>query len=1566
MSTDKETAKKVFPQKLSKGNFWKLKSKFILELGTYAEGITDWIVTDETPQNAQDKAMYRKNKAKAFTYILDSLSPSAMGEVRADQGFQNILEKTEPKQLWPIVVEALTEKNVVVLDRRKEFQRKTFLALEQLPGENVRDFASRVLLAQEHCVLCNVVNTPGEVTNRFTLGLEPVRNSLFLAKYSGVRKQEENDPTAHVMTFGEAVEEAVAMDALDPNVHGRRVKEQTNQPPDGHVFYAPVRGRKGKRPSADNPNENPRPFKKGPGVPGPHGFQGFQNLPHYRLRETRYDDQVPGAQQVIARPQQTYPRSDNHNKRGFFHNNRGHGGRRFRPNAFGGGAARHAGGGRPLPPQPWPAPRPFMGNGMELPRQPFGQSEQPRRTPDFGLVARNYSFMAMEHWGCGNVEGAESLFVFDNACTKTVYNKHSNVYGITPLRYPRMIQGAGGLVTVNFVAIHPYFGPGLYHADFETNLVSAKQMRVHFATAYDDGQDFYTLTVRKGTGDGTQIKTSSKLNLYVFQEIPGVDLWGGERCAAAVARDYMEFLDSPAQTGTLVPLVQSNAADIELVEFEQRVKERALMTAQAVVDVNFESAAYDLHRKLDHANMRTMEQAMSKRLLYPDSGVTAKTIRDAEYCKDCRGCLLGKMTDAPLGTSPIRSMIIGEHIHADIVFVRGDKRMLTYFLGVEQVTNYAVALRMESKKMEEIVQKLEAIKGHFAIYERKLKYVHADHESSVLKAKTNLMAKEIAVVQVAAYTHEKKVERNVRSVRDKIRATLQGLPYKLPLALLPYLFVHVVQSLNMTPNSLTTPYTPSELLTGEPASARYLRFAFGTFGRFHEPDTTGTEPRGALGLCIGRCDQSSALLVYRLRDQRIVSRDRFIPERITPDVVQALNGISEKKDWPESLEEAIRTDMYTPPSTPQLVIDRSHADDDLREPGILGDAPPSDSFSILQPSVLDSSHKEKLSLVAEGVKAIEPVAPEIGNMVSEILESALGGGPKEEGKATEESLPETGEERAKRRKHTVIRDYAKMNSYGFSAVECCFEAAEIDPTNLKESVTKAVDAELEQMLDLDVFQFLTPMQAQAIKGRILPTKIIITEKRDARGVLIKVKARLVVLGNLQYGFPEDYDKSSPTVRIETIMFVLHFAVLLGLAIDVMDVGGAFLEAELDTEEYVSINKDLVENLVRLFPGVFDFVDRDGKIVVRLKKAMYGLKESPMAWYQCLKKALAPLGFEPSEHDSALLVRRKDGKIIHLLGVHVDDLVSAGRRDSMVELNLFLKRRFKKITSFEDLDAFDYLKMEVVRDRQHGTVTLKQPNYIAEVVESFGMQDVIETVPYTEKLFQVEQHSKPCDSERYRSLVAKLMWISRLRPDIKLPVNYLSTRVTECTESDYRKACRVAGYLNGTKDLGLVFRPTTFELFCSADASFAVHPDQKGQSGYTIHFGEHNAPFHVASKKQRLVTMSSTESELVSLTEAAQMLMSMREFLQSLDLTQGTSIVEQDNKASILLSNRGPGRAGRAKAISVRYFWITQHIESQAIKLRYVPSEQLLADGLTKPLPRDRFLEFRNRILNCTI
>jgi hypothetical protein len=186
---------------------------------------------------------------------------------------------------------------------------------------------------------------------------------------------------------------------------------------------------------------------------------------------------------------------------------------------------------------------------------------------------------------------------------------------------------------------------------------------------------------------------------------------------------------------------------------------------------------------------------------------------------------------------------------------------------------------------------------------------------------------------------------------------------------------------------------------------------------------------------------------------------------------------------------------------------------------------------------------------------------------------------------------------------------------------------------------------------------------------------------------------------------------------------------------------------------------------------------------------------------------------------------------------------------------------------------------------------------------------------------------------------------------------------EPSYTDFAKLYKVAAYLNGTKNDCLFIKPTDMNLVASADASFAIHTDGKSHTGGVIRIGERNAPVQAMSKRQKVVTRSTFESELVALNTVAEEAEWIRELMSEFGYTQDKpTIIEQDNKSCILVATQGPG-VGKSRTMKVKYFWITEKIKEKVFELKYVESDKLIADGLTKPLIGLKFLEWKRRILN---
>jgi len=211
--------------------------------------------------------------------------------------------------------------------------------------------------------------------------------------------------------------------------------------------------------------------------------------------------------------------------------------------------------------------------------------------------------------------------------------------------------------------------------------------------------------------------------------------------------------------------------------------------------------------------------------------------------------------------------------------------------------------------------------------------------------------------------------------------------------------------------------------------------------------------------------------------------------------------------------------------------------------------------------------------------------------------------------------------------------------------------------------------------------------------------------------------------------------------------------------------------------------------------------------------------------------------------------------------------------------------------------------------------------------------------------------------QYRQAIGSLLYIAKItRPDIALAVGILCRRVEKPTESDWKAVKRVMRYLAHTADKKLEMSSTgNLELECFVDADWAGdRADRKSTSGFVLRLGRGTVAW--ASRKQTSVAMSSTEAEYVAASIASKEVLWFGQLLEDMNIQVRSPIpINEDNQGCIRLIETDRCRA-RTKHIDVCHHQIKDLQEKKIIKLRYCPTESMLADLLTKPLAKERFLQ----------
>ncbi len=486
-----------------------------------------------------------------------------------------------------------------------------------------------------------------------------------------------------------------------------------------------------------------------------------------------------------------------------------------------------------------------------------------------------------------------------------------------------------------------------------------------------------------------------------------------------------------------------------------------------------------------------------------------------------------------------------------------------------------------------------------------------------------------------------------------------------------------------------------------------------------------------------------------------------------------------------------------------------------------------------------------------------------------------------------------------------------------------------------------------------------------MKGNTIPSFMFTKEKWLADGTFDKVKARLVASGDKMdrslYG-----DTSSPTAALSSILMLSAIAARESRHVVTADISGAYLNADMNEKQepvFVVLERKVAAIMCEMLPEYSNFVNSRGCVVVELKKALYGCVQSAKLWYEKLKSVLLKMGFTVNPVDGCIFNKTVDLDQISI-GVYVDDLFITSRSELLIE-------NFKKdlLEEFEEIKfnfgkKHNYLSMSFDFSK-NGEVKVLMKNYVDELLEFCEVEGTAKS-PALETLFEIEKESEMLEVSRkefFHSVVAKLLFLAkRVRPDVLLPVNFLATRVLVATESDWKKLERVLKYLNGSKELGIVLKMgAEMGVIGSIDASYGVHSDGKSHSGMVVSVGE--GPIFVKSSKQKIVTKSSYEAELVALSDNASQVLWSREFLIGQGFVFPPTTIFQDNKATIGSILKGGPSSERSRHISIRRFWLTERIENGELAIVYCGTDEMVSDLLTKPLQGEKFVYLRNKLLN---
>ncbi|BBH03624.1 hypothetical protein Prudu_014548 [Prunus dulcis] len=457
---------------------------------------------------------------------------------------------------------------------------------------------------------------------------------------------------------------------------------------------------------------------------------------------------------------------------------------------------------------------------------------------------------------------------------------------------------------------------------------------------------------------------------------------------------------------------------------------------------------------------------------------------------------------------------------------------------------------------------------------------------------------------------------------------------------------------------------------------------------------------------------------------------------------------------------------------------------------------------------------------------------------------------------------------------------------------------------------EAMDEELRALRKNSTWELVELPRGKKVVG----CKWVFTIKHKADGSVDRYKARLVAKGYTQtYGI--DYqDTFALVAKMNTIRVLLSLAANLGWTLQQFDVKNAFLHGDLEEEVYMDMP-----------PGIDE--TSQGK-VCRLRKSLYGLKQSPRAWFGRFSQAMQKYGYRPSQADHTLFLRHSRD----------DDIIMTG--DDIKEISK-LKIHLAKEFDIKDLGTLRYfLGIEVAHSKEG--IFVSQRKYVLDLLTETGMLACKPADTPIEQNHRLGEQTDDTavDRGRYQRLVGKLIYLAHTRPDIAYAVSVVSQFMHEPREVHMQAVERILRYLKSSPGKGLLFsKHNNFAIEAYTDADWAGSiSDRRSTTGYSLTW---------RSKKQTVVARSSAEAEFRAMAHGVCELLWLKILFRDLRITiQGPMRLFCDNKAAISIAHN-PVQHDRTKHIEIDRHFIKEKLSQGLICTPYVKTNDQLADILTK-------------------
>ena len=535
-----------------------------------------------------------------------------------------------------------------------------------------------------------------------------------------------------------------------------------------------------------------------------------------------------------------------------------------------------------------------------------------------------------------------------------------------------------------------------------------------------------------------------------------------------------------------------------------------------------------------------------------------------------------------------------------------------------------------------------------------------------------------------------------------------------------------------------------------------------------------------------------------------------------------------------------------------------------------------------------------------------------------------------------------------------------------------------------EGYRQACQTEIDTLEKMDVWELVDREPWM----NVLPSTWALKAKLFPSGLVRKLKARLCCRGDRQVKNVDYFETYAPVVSWNTVRLLLVLSAELELATRQVDYTAAFVHAPIDRPP----NWDTMSPEEQARAGVYVECARGhphpGK-VYKLKKSLYGLRQSPRNFFHHLKTNLEAVGFEQQiEIDPCLFI---SPKVICL--VYVDDTLLYARKKEDIDEILWKLENERHMSLEAEDEVAGFLGVHIKRDTATGEVTLTQQGLTQRIIDALGCNDLPGVDTPAEEVLGKDEDGEPDQCTfNYASVIGMLWYLyGHSRPDLGFAVSQAARFSFAPKRSHELALIRIGQYLKKTKTKGMILKPMTtsssFKMDAYVDSDFMglygkekrTDPaNVKSRIGYVLCINE--CPIVWSSRLNDAIALSTMMAEYYALSHCMREVLPLRELTKG--VARGLGIVDdivtdfkttvwEDNNGALSLANLEPGQhTPRSKFYDCKVHWFRSHITREGspviskdgMFVRKIDTKAQIADLFTKPLPKDVFERLRKLMM----